>query len=410
MNEVHQAFLQSISDIPTAKITAHNHPLPRTFQQDAASASTDAFVVSLFVMIAFCFIPASFAIFVVREREVKAKHQQVISGVSIYAYWISTYVWDILSYLPTAALVIAMIYAYNVKSYVKGEASGALVAILLLYGPATAAITYLLSYLFASHSTAQVAIMFFNFITGLCLSVVSFVLISVPRTTKLSRYLRYVFRIFPAFCLGDAIAQLALCSEGKHCPTISKDGYDFQKLQGPLSWDIAGANIVFLVVEMVVYFALAVLIEYLMTFPALLTYFNKKAVRDPGLVPEIDLKDEDPDVINERQRVSVGAANSDVVKIDSLRKIYATSNKNQSFSLNPFKILCPKNNERDNRGGGRLAGVKVAVQSLSFGIPKGECFGFLGINGAGKSTTLSILSGEFPVSSILLHQSRPYPI
>ena len=26
-------------------------------------------------------------------------------------------------------------------------------------------------------------------------------------------------------------------------------------------------------------------------------------------------------------------------------------------------------------------GPKVAVQSLSFGIPRGECFGFLGING-----------------------------
>jgi ABC-type multidrug transport system ATPase subunit len=44
-------------------------------------------------------------------------------------------------------------------------------------------------------------------------------------------------------------------------------------------------------------------------------------------------------------------------------------------------------------------GNKVAVQCLSFGIPKGECFGFLGINGAGKTTTLSILSGEFPPTS-----------
>ncbi len=45
------------------------------------------------------------------------------------------------------------------------------------------------------------------------------------------------------------------------------------------------------------------------------------------------------------------------------------------------------------------AAVKVAVQNLSFGIPKGECYGFLGINGAGKTTTLSILSAEFPQTS-----------
>jgi len=37
---------------------------------------------------------------------------------------------------------------------------------------------------------------------------------------------------------------------------------------------------------------------------------------------------------------------------------------------------------------------KVAVNHLSFGIPKGECFGFLGINGAGKTSTLKVLSAD----------------
>jgi len=36
-----------------------------------------AFTAVLFVVIAFSFIPASFAVFVVKEREINAKHQQV---------------------------------------------------------------------------------------------------------------------------------------------------------------------------------------------------------------------------------------------------------------------------------------------------------------------------------------------
>ncbi|CAM9631586.1 unnamed protein product, partial [Hapterophycus canaliculatus] len=44
-------------------------------------------------------------------------------------------------------------------------------------------------------------------------------------------------------------------------------------------------------------------------------------------------------------------------------------------------------------------GPKVAVQGLSFSVARGDCFGFLGINGAGKSTTLGILSGDISPTS-----------
>ena len=37
-----------------------------------------------------------------------------------------------------------------------------------------------------------------------------------------------------------------------------------------------------------------------------------------------------------------------------------------------------------------------AVQDLSFCVKKGELFAFLGLNGAGKSTTISILCGQLP--------------
>lgn len=35
-----------------------------------------------------------------------------------------------------------------------------------------------------------------------------------------------------------------------------------------------------------------------------------------------------------------------------------------------------------------------AVQNLSFRVKTGEQFAFLGVNGAGKSTTISILCGQ----------------
>jgi ABC-type multidrug transport system ATPase subunit len=36
------------------------------------------------------------------------------------------------------------------------------------------------------------------------------------------------------------------------------------------------------------------------------------------------------------------------------------------------------------------------VKDLWFSVPHGQCFGFLGLNGAGKTSTLAMLTGEFP--------------
>ena len=39
-------------------------------------------------------------------------------------------------------------------------------------------------------------------------------------------------------------------------------------------------------------------------------------------------------------------------------------------------------------------GEVQAVQDLSFRVKEGELFAFLGVNGAGKSTTINILCGQ----------------
>ena len=41
-----------------------------------------------------------------------------------------------------------------------------------------------------------------------------------------------------------------------------------------------------------------------------------------------------------------------------------------------------------------------AVNNLSFRVKKGELFAFLGVNGAGKSTTISIMCGTLTKDSV----------
>ena len=43
-------------------------------------------------------------------------------------------------------------------------------------------------------------------------------------------------------------------------------------------------------------------------------------------------------------------------------------------------------------------GQKQAIDGISFSIRQGEAVGFLGVNGAGKSTTMNILTGYLSAS------------
>lgn len=309
------------------------------------------------------------AIFVVKEAEVKAKHQQIISGVSLLAYWLSNYIWDLFSYLAPMGITLVLLYAFGIDSYTKGQAALAMLLVLLSFAPAVASLTYLLSFMCKSHSAAQNGILFQNFLTGLILSITNLVLTIVNSTRPTALKLRYVFRLFPAFCFGDSLLQLSFCVEDI-CPTWSAEGLTLTNIAKPLSWDVTLANIVFLLVEALLFFLLTLLVEYGRTFPQVQTLFSCMGWRtwmsghgrngrgrgqgQYGALSQEEEDEEEEDVANEERRVMSGGANGDVVRLEKLRKVYHSS-----------------------------VGDKVAVQGLSFGIPKGECFGFLGINGAG---------------------------
>jgi ATP-binding cassette subfamily A (ABC1) protein 3 len=349
INLVHTGILRAIDGAanPGASITVSNKPLPLTQLQNDISQSSDAFSTATYVVIAFAFLPASYAIFVVRERETGAKHQQLISGVSLPAYWLATYLWDAASYLIPSGLSILMFVAFGVDAYTTGEGLTATVLLFLLYGPAVAAQTYCFSYLFKSHSTAQNIVLLLNFLCGLALMITSFVLDALENTRELNQTLKHFFRLLPPFCLGNGLTQLSFCQDLSGdgevlCPT----NFFSMELKRPLDFDVAGLNIVYLASETVIYFLICLLIEVGLTFPAFAALFDR--VRDPGhSVDKID-----SDVSAEAERVLSGKSSGECVRLERLRKVYNSP-----------------------------VGPKVAVQNLTFGIPAGECFGFLGING-----------------------------
>lgn len=62
-------------------------------------------LVSICVIFAMSFVPASFVLFLIEERVSKAKHLQFVSGVKPILYWVANYTWDMVS-LPCITLIM----------------------------------------------------------------------------------------------------------------------------------------------------------------------------------------------------------------------------------------------------------------------------------------------------------------
>ncbi|KAL6530473.1 Phospholipid-transporting ATPase abca1 [Orobanche minor] len=374
INLINSAILRLATRNENMTILTRNYPLPMTKTQRQQRHDLDAFKVAVVVTIAFSFIPASFAVAIVKEREVKAKHQQIISGVSLLSYWASTYFWDFISFLFPTSFAISLFCIFGLDQFIGWDSLLSTILMFLGYGLSVASSTYCLTFFFSEHSMAQNVVLMVHFFTGLILMVLSFIMGLLESTRRANSLLKNFFRLSPGFCFADGLASLALLRQG-----MKKGSGD-----SVFDWNVTGASICYLAAEGIIYFVLTLGLEFLLPYKIsfatasnLLTRIIKKnnAHSSSSLEPLLKTSlgdnngdpEEDIDVQAERNRVLAGGVGSAIVYLRNLRKVYP---------------------------GGKQFGSKIAVDSLSFSVQEGECFGFLGTNGAGKTTTLSMLSGE----------------
>ncbi len=62
---------------------------------------------------------ATFAVFLIKERVTKSKHIQFVSGVSVFNFWASTFVWDYINFMFPAICIVIVIGAVNIEEFLK---------------------------------------------------------------------------------------------------------------------------------------------------------------------------------------------------------------------------------------------------------------------------------------------------
>ncbi|KAI1891829.1 hypothetical protein AGOR_G00147770 [Albula goreensis] len=312
-------------------------------------------LVSICVIFAMSFVPASFVLFLIEERVSKAKHLQFVSGVKPLLYWLANFTWDMLNYTVPATMVVLIFISFQQQSYVSEKNLPALVLLLMLYGWSITPLMYPASFLFSVPSTAYVVLTSVNLFIGINGSIATFVLelFVDQHLNDVNKILKKVFLIFPHFCLGRGLIDMA--KNQAMADAFQRLGT--KQTLDPLAWDFVGKNLFAMAVEGVVFFLFTLLLQY--NF-----FISCRPWSDFELPP---LGPEDQDVAKERERVKSGRAQGDILTVRELSKVYK-------------------------------AGRKPAVDRLCLGIPRGECFGLLGVNGAGKTSTFRMLTGDTTVT------------
>ncbi|KAJ8382923.1 hypothetical protein SKAU_G00037010 [Synaphobranchus kaupii] len=357
-NSILRGNLPAGRDARQYGISTASHPLNLTKEQLSyvalATTSTDV-VVSICVIFAMSFIPASFVLFLIQERVTKAKHLQFVSGVNPAVYWVANFAWDMCNYIVPCVIVITIFLCFQQKAYVSPPNLPALILLLLLYGWAITPMMYPASFVFSVPSTAYVVLTCVNLFIGINGSVATFVmeLFDDENISRINDIVKQALLIFPHFCLGRGLIDMA--KNQAMATLFSSFGED--RFEDPLGWDMVGKNLCAMFVQGAVMFAFTLLIQY--------KFFFKP--RSVGGVSH-SATEEDEDVARERVRVRQGGAQLDLLRICDLTKVYRRKKK-------------------------------PAVDRICVGIPAAECFGLLGINGAGKTTTFKMLTGDIAVSS-----------
>uniref|UniRef100_A0AAY4D0I1 P-type phospholipid transporter n=1 Tax=Denticeps clupeoides TaxID=299321 RepID=A0AAY4D0I1_9TELE len=359
-NAILRANLPSSANLDEFGITVINHPLNLTKEQlsevTVLSTSVDA-LVAICVIFAMSFVPASFLLYLIQEKVTQAKHLQFVSGVSGLVYWTANFLWDMLNYSVSAAMVVGIFITFDKKCYTSPTNLNALVALLLLYGWSVTPMMYPLSYVFSVPSTAYVSLASINLFIGFNSSAITFILDLFETGTalyKCNQLLKKILLVFPHFCLGRGLIDMAMNQAVTE--VYARFGEDYSP--DPFSWDFLGKNLAFMAVEGFVYFTLNILIQY--RFFLNHWYFCICAVLPP-------LGEEDIDVAKERERIHGGGSSTDILQIKDLTKMYPGQ-------------------------------VQPAVDRICVGVSPGECFGLLGVNGAGKTTTFKMLTGDIDVT------------
>ncbi|GMR41587.1 hypothetical protein PMAYCL1PPCAC_11782, partial [Pristionchus mayeri] len=320
-------------------------------QPPTAQAIKNVLTGPVFVII-FSLLTSPFITFPIVDRASKFMHQQLLTGVSRILFWFSYFLFDSILFLIGC---LSYLLVFLVTDWLVGYHS-LLFLLWVLYYLASIFSIYSVSFVFDSPSKGHIVLFFYQVLVTL----VAFILVTlvdlgvIPASEWQSVLEGVVMILVPSFalCRGGYLVSFHASAKIMPVPIPQED---------ILEWSQLGRVYTYLAVMAVASLVFFVLLHLKRIRRALNYVWNCMHSAVVGVRGAGGDENEDEGMQNERNEMATVGRDQLPLAINNLTKRY-----------------------------GRFR----AIDSISFGVRSRECFGLLGVNGAGKSTTFSIITGE----------------
>ncbi|XP_031638221.1 ATP-binding cassette sub-family A member 2-like [Contarinia nasturtii] len=363
LNRLYNAIMKAKLGECALGISVANWPLPFRNQSKLIQTSKDSNIANQMATntsFAMAFVMAFYVIFYIRERISKTKILQFVVGVNKAIFWTSSLVFDIFLHLITSVIFCATVAVFREKYWSTTEELTILFIVLTLFGLSTLAIVRVASFIFKHDSLGFVGLAVFFIITGVCPYQLIAVLRSSPvNLAQVADILEGFFLLFPHYAMSYSLLNMnryQIQAETQHVNSSDISIYDWSEPG-------IGRSLTYMTIVTIVLFSILLVNEFRLVQHAL--YYahglHKKEL------PTIETTERiNPDVQAEKNKVNeISMADYSIV-LQNLTKFY---------------------------------GNVPAVKDLCLAIERGECFGLLGMNGAGKTSTFRMLTGGTSISS-----------
>uniref|UniRef100_A0AC34Q2Q7 ABC transporter domain-containing protein n=1 Tax=Panagrolaimus sp. JU765 TaxID=591449 RepID=A0AC34Q2Q7_9BILA len=387
------AILREQTNRTDIKINVINHPLPPTNadtlkNKDISNGS--AFILGYAIIVSMSMVVSGYATYLIRERQKKSKHMQMMAGMRPWLYWLTTVIWDGVCFLLPTFLFLVIFKLFNIKQYTGRAASAIdLAVIMLLFGWTAIPFVYSFSFAFSTSPKGYTMITMYNIITGMIGSIAVPIIKQTANDDAAYFWEVLLSLFFPTYNLSNAFGKIynneyarSACqtldctneyiktAAASCCSSSADEKIYTDSILSTYNKRGLGFAVIFLAIQGFLFWFTTIAIEksWWSRFKAKCSSGSKQGVQNMAF--DWNTEDgansiEDNDVIREKEQMSRASSNEAAVVVKNLKKWYGNFN---------------------------------AVKGINFHVDKGECFGLLGVNGAGKTSTFQMLTGENTVS------------